>query len=166
MMVVPALVAELDRELALTRRVLERVSETDADWRPHARSFSMGELAAHLVHVLGYARNLLTERGYDLLDAKGSPGRAYPTREALLAAFDRRAAAARQLLATRSDADLYGEWRLTRGREEVFIAPRGLVLRRFLFNHLLHHRGQLTVYLLMRDVAPPALYGSPADEGP
>ncbi len=116
--------------------------------------------------MLGYARNLLTERGYDLLDATGSPGRAYPTREALLAAFDRRAAAARQLLATRSDADLYGEWRLTRGREEVFIAPRGLVLRRFLFNHLLHHRGQLTVYLLIRDVAPPALYGSPADEGP
>jgi uncharacterized damage-inducible protein DinB len=164
MMIIPALLAELDRELAVTRRLLERVPDAEAAWRPHERSFSLGELAAHLVHVLGYAKNLLTEPGYDLLASTGKGTRAYATREALLEAFDRRAASARQLLATRSDADLHGSWQLSRGREEVFTAPRGLVLRRFLFNHLVHHRGQLTIYLRMRGVDLPAIYGPSSDE--
>jgi uncharacterized damage-inducible protein DinB len=163
MMVVPLLLTEFDEEIARTRDLLARLPAGASDWRPHPRSFSLGQLAAHIVHVLGYARNLLMEPACDLSDTTSAPVTPYPTGEVLLEAFDRRASAARQMMATRSDADLYGPWQMMRGRDEIFVAPRGLVLRRFLLNHLIHHRGQMTVYLRMCGVTVPAVYGLHAD---
>ena len=157
-----ALLDELVREVALTRRVLERLPD-QPDWRPHPRSRSLGELAGHLLDVLGYARNLIETPGYDFADATGHH-RPHQGRDALLAAFDAAADRTRRTLAAATDATLLERWRLSRGREELFTAPRALVVRRFLLNHLVHHRGQLLVYLRMLEVALPAIYGPSADE--
>ncbi|HEY8551161.1 MAG TPA: DinB family protein, partial [Vicinamibacterales bacterium] len=139
------LLQEFDREVPLTRRLLERVPDAP-DWRPHPRAMSIGELAAHVADLLDYSRNLLDAPGYDLLSATGVR-RVYADRAALLAAFDAAAARARAALAARTDAALLERWRFLRGTEEIFSAPRSLVFRRFLLNHLVHHRAQLGVYL-------------------
>lgn len=160
-----ALIAELDREMAITRRVLERVplDEGLGDWRPHPRSMSLAELAAHVAGLLAYARNLLDAPGYDLERAAG-PRETFGTRAALLTAFDDNGARARLALAVKTDADLLTHWKLSRGKEELFTAPRVLVVRRYLFNHLVHHRGQLSVYLRLLDRPLPPIYGPTADE--
>jgi uncharacterized damage-inducible protein DinB len=156
------LLEEFDRETTATRRLLACVPDRLA-WQPHPRSMTLGELGQHIVDVLGYARNLLVEPGYEMRDAAG-PRRTCTSPADLLAAFEAGVAATRVLLLDTTDLTLFERWRLSRGRDELFSAPRGLVVRRFLLNHLIHHRAQLTVYLRMLDVAIPGLYGPSADE--
>ena len=163
MPIADALLAEFDREMTTTRRVLERVPEERFDWKPHARSFSIGALAAHVASLPTWAVETLTRSEIDL-DPGRPPPAAPPSRRELLAAFDTNAAAARTALAGRSDAELTGMWSLTRGGRTLFSMPKAVVLRSFVFNHLIHHRGQLTVYLRLLDVPVPSVYGPSADE--
>jgi uncharacterized damage-inducible protein DinB len=157
---------EFDHEMANTRKVLERVPEAHADWKPHAKSYSLGELALHLANLPTWAAITLQESGIDLGSGDHSPPRReFVTRAALLEAFDRNVAEARAAIAATTDAQMMEPWTLRMGGNEVFTLPKAAVLRSFVMNHPIHHRGQLTVYLRMKDVPLPAIYGPSADEG-
>jgi uncharacterized damage-inducible protein DinB len=90
----------------------------------------------------------------------GSP----TSRDELLREFDRKVASARALLAAATDPELLTPWTLMQAQQEFFTLPRISVLRSFVMNHLIHHRGQLTVYLRLKDVSLPPIYGPTADE--
>jgi uncharacterized damage-inducible protein DinB len=161
---VDALVPEFDHESSTTRRLLERVPEAQFDWRPHARSMPLGQLANHLSSVVGWGLTTLTAGGFDLA---GTPPPASPaSKEALLDGYDEIVRKTRAALVGTNDAELMAPWSLRHGRDVVFTMPRAAVWRSFVLNHLIHHRGQLTVYLRLRDIAVPSIYGPSADEQP
>jgi uncharacterized damage-inducible protein DinB len=163
MPLVDALLPEFDHEMATTRTVLERVPEEKFDWKPHAKSFSLGALAAHVATLPVWATETLT-RGEIDLDPNQRPPSALPSRTELLATFDRNVGDARAALAGRTDAELDAMWSLKRGGRTLFTMPKTAVLRSFVLNHLVHHRGQLTVYLRLVDAPVPSIYGPSADE--
>ena len=165
MTIVEALLPEFDREMGLTRRLLERVPEGQFDWRPHSRSMTLGRLAEHLAQLPEWAALTLTQRGSEIaapLDGHLPPS----TRSGVLTLFDQNVSKARSALTGRTDAELMAPWTLTSQGKEVFTMPKATVLRTFVLNHLVHHRGQLTVYLRMHDVALPSIYGPSGDEQP
>ena len=156
---------EFDREMATTRTVLELVRDEDADWQPHMKSFSMGKLAVHIANLPRWARLALHATEYDMNPPGGSdePPRTYESTSALLEEFDTNVQAAHDAIASASDEDFMQGWTLKSGGHEVFTQPRVGVLRSFVMNHIYHHRGQLTVYLRLRDIPLPMVYGPTAD---
>lgn len=163
MPIADALLPEFDHEMTTTRKVLERVPEDKLDWKPHARSFSIGVLASHVASLPTWAVETLTRSEIDLGPDQRPPA-VLPSRRELLATFDASAAAARAALAGRTDAELMAMWSLKRSGRTLFSMPKAAVLRSFVLNHLIHHRGQLTVYLRLLDVPVPSIYGPSADE--
>ena len=160
-----SLLPEFDVEMANTRKVLERVPEADFAWKPHAKSFSMGELAGHVASIPGWMTSTLVDDAFDV-----SPGgvpasfpKAASAKEAV-AMFDEGVPAARAALEAASDASFLESWSLLASGEPLFTMPRVAVVRSFVMNHLIHHRAQLCVYLRLKDVPVPALYGPSADE--
>jgi uncharacterized damage-inducible protein DinB len=123
---------------------------------------SLGGLATHLANLANWGLVTLNEPGIDLATA-GVAAEA-TSRAEVLAAFDRNAAATRASLAGKTDAELMAPWALKREGSTLFTMPKASVWRSFVVNHLIHHRGQLTVYLRMQDVPLPSIYGPSADE--
>lgn len=152
--------AEFDQEMATTRRCIERVPTEKGKWKPHEKSFPLGHLAQLVSAMPGWITNVLTE---DALDMDGYPGYSYETTETLLEQFDAHVAAAREAIRATKDEDLDANWSLRNGEQVFMTLPRGVVARQTL-NHLVHHRGQLTVYLRLIDVPVPSIYGPTADE--
>lgn len=167
MSLAPALLAEFDHEMAGLRRTLERIPADRFDFRPHPRSFSLGQLANHLATVPGWVAGTLACTEMDFSDPAVQAAMPKPvdTPDQLLALFDQGVADARASLGRASDADFAVVWTGRSGDKTLFALPRIGVLRAFVLNHAVHHRGQLTVYLRMLDVPVPALYGPSADEG-
>lgn len=161
-----SLLPEFDHEMATTRRILERVPERDFEWRPHDRSMSLGELAGHIAHLPSWCSATLETTRLDVDTVAATFARLAQPESliALLRDFTSRAAAARVLLVSRTDAELLVPWTLTRGDQELFTMPRFSAIRSFVLNHLIHHRGQLTVYLRLKNVPVPPIYGPTADE--
>lgn len=161
-----ALLSEFDQEAQTTRRVLERVPEDKFDWKPHAKSMSLGRLASHVAELTGWGVEMMQKDSLDMNPPGGQPytPTIHSTRDALLKAFDAHAAATRKALEQSPDARLAETWTLLNGGQTIFSMPKGAVLRAFVFNHVVHHRGQLSVYLRLNDVAVPAIYGPSADE--
>ena len=157
------LLPEFDHEMAGTRRVLARVPMQRYDWTPHAKSFSLGRLANHLAGIPRWGVVALTAPEFDFAQP-GPAASPATTGEALLAGFDDKVAAARAALAGAADAAFAEPWTLRNGEHVVFTLPRAVVLRNLVFNHNVHHRGQMTVYLRLLDVPVPGLYGPSADE--
>jgi uncharacterized damage-inducible protein DinB len=155
-----AFLAELDVELPTTRRLLERVPGDKGAWKPHPKSFSLGHLAQLVARMPGWIPMTLRET---VLDLSGAPAYSLEKTEALLAEFDRNAAQARAALAAVKDEDFRVAWSLKAGERVFFTKPR-LVVMRETVNHLVHHRGQLSVYLRLVDVPLPSIYGPTADE--
>lgn len=151
---------EFDQEMATTRRLLERVPSEKGPWKPHPKSFPLGHLAQLVATMPGWITNALRETSLDLAS---SPGYGFETTETLLREFDRHVAEAREALAATTEADLAVPWSLRHGDQVIFTAPRGEIARQHL-DHLIHHRGQLTVYLRLIDVPLPSIYGPTADE--
>ena len=157
------LLAEYDHEIATTRKLLARISDDRLAWRPHAKSMALGELATHLSNLPHWAAAILNDTSFDL--ASGPPNlAAFGSRAAVLDHFDRTAASARAAL-DKTDAEFMAPWTLKRGGHELFTMPRVATFRSFVLSHLIHHRGQLSVYLRLLDVPVPAIYGPSADEG-
>ncbi|MBI2220860.1 MAG: DinB family protein [Acidobacteria bacterium] len=161
-----ALLPEFDHEMAVTRRLLERVPEADLAWKPHDKSMSLGGLATHLSNLPTWAEQITqqTELDMDSIPPEARP-KVPANRVGLLEMFDRNVAAARSRLAAMSDGEYLAAWTFKKGGRIVFTLPRIAALRGFLMNHSIHHRGQLSVYLRLRNVALPAIYGPSADEG-
>ena len=163
MPLVDALLPEFDHEMTTTRKVIERVPEDKFDWKPHAKSFSLGALATHLANLPTWGTETLTKSEIDLPAAQ-PPLAALPSKTELMAVFDRNVAAARAALAGKTDAELLAIWSLKRGGRTLFSMPKTAVLRSFVLSHVIHHRGQLSVYLRLLDVPVPSIYGPSADE--
>jgi uncharacterized damage-inducible protein DinB len=165
MSIAESLLPEFDHEMASTRRMLEAVPAADADWRPHPKSYSLGDLASHLARLALWGRFTLEEPELDL----GAPANAalararFTTTPDLLEQFDRNVREARAALAAVSDAAMGETWTLKNAGTVIFSMPRVAVLRGFVLNHMIHHRGQMSVYLRLRDVPLPSLYGPTAD---
>ena len=161
-----ALLPEFDTEMASTRKVLERVPVEKADYKPHAKSGSLGWLAWHVADLPHWVVETIHKDELDF----APPGAPRPTppkvdsREKLLASFDQKVAAARAAIAGADDAHLAKSWTLKAGGHTIFTMPRAAVLRSFVMNHLIHHRAQLGVYLRLNDVPVPGMYGPSADE--
>jgi len=160
-----SLLPEFDHEMAVTRRVLERLPESGWTWKPHEKSFDLGGLAAHVARIPRWGRSILDGDSYDL-DHEGTAATSAPpaTLQSVLETFDRHVGELRKQLLSRSDAELMAPWALKRGTHLVMSMPRLTALRSFVLHHLIHHRGQLTVYLRLQDVPLPPIYGSTADE--
>lgn len=153
---------ELEQEAAITRRSLERVPADRLSWAPHPKSMTLGTLALHLAVLPGAISQMAVQPAFDLAWLVPHP-QATSTQE-VLAAHDRSVSQARATLASLSDDDLQLPWQLLRDGELLFAIPRANVFRATLFNHCVHHRGQLTVYLRELGIAVPAIYGASADE--
>ena len=156
---------ELDQEAAVTRRVLERVPEDKLDWRPHEKSFSLGQLAMHVATIPGALTQVSTEPEFNV-KGRNVPRPSASSRAELLGALDQSLEQARQLLGSMDGDSLAAPWKMVDGEQLLLTIPRAAFLRRIMLNHWYHHRGQLTVYLRQTGALVPGVYGPSADEAP
>jgi uncharacterized damage-inducible protein DinB len=161
-----SILPEFDHEMKTTRKLLERIPEQSAGWKPHAKSMSLGHLGVHLSQLPIWGMFTMKQTELDLNPPGGTP---YQTPEfestgALLAAFDDHVQQAREAIEGASDEDFMVPWTLKNGGQTIFSMPRVACLRSFVVNHVIHHRGQLSVYLRLNDVPVPSIYGPSADE--
>ena len=161
-MIKDALLAEYDHEVATTRKLLERIPDEKLAWKPHVKSMSLGGLGTHLANLPTWTGNVLNEVFFDLDTMTRSAERT--SRADILATFDENTARARNWM-DKTDAEYLARWALRRGEHEMFSMPRIAAFRSFVMSHLIHHRGQLSVYLRLNDVPVPPIYGPTADEG-
>jgi uncharacterized damage-inducible protein DinB len=163
MAIAQGLLQELEQEAQTTRRVLERVPDAHLDWRPHPKSYSLGQLALHIAQIPGAVATLA-------MQSPATPPQFVQERAArsadLLPALQASVDTAKSTLAGVSDAAMQETWRLVAGPHELMAMPRVAFLRAVMLNHWYHHRGQLVVYLRQLDVPIPSVYGPSADENP
>lgn len=157
-----ALLAELEQEAKTTRKLLERVPEQKFSWQPHEKSMSLGRLATHVAEMMGWLEATLNLNELDLA-GDYQPVVANTNKE-LVALFDKNLARCVELLNKATDEQLHQPWRLRKGDHVLFELPKIAVIRSMVFNHVIHHRGQLSVYLRLLDVPLPSIYGPTADE--
>ncbi len=164
MPMIDALIAEMKHEAGLTRKLLERLPSGKADWKPHEKSMTLGRLAGHTAEMIGWGTTTI---GTPELDFSAGP----PIQPAQVATAEEAVALVDQGLAEflatapgTSDAALFEDWTLRDGEQVYFSMPRIQCLRGFVLNHMVHHRGQLTVYLRLLEVPLPGLYGPSADD--
>ncbi|HMI51838.1 MAG TPA: DinB family protein [Candidatus Saccharimonadales bacterium] len=161
MSLIPLLLTEFDQEMQNTQKTLERVPADKWDWKPHDKSGNLGWLAGHVATLPRFVVPVVAE---SKMDISGYPSPKVNHPSELLQAFAKSREDARQALTTLKDDRLNETWTLTWEGKEIFSMPRYHVLRVMCFNHSVHHRAQLTVYLRLLDVAVPAIYGPSADE--
>jgi len=157
-------IAELQQEAIATRKCLERIPEDKFGWKPHEKSFTMSKLAAHVAETLDWVNEIIKTPELDFAAYDYKPFEPKTTAE-LVEFFDKNLVAAEEALKNASDKTMMENWKLRNGEEIYFEMPRAQVLRGMAFNHLINHRGQLSVYLRLNDIPVPALYGPSADEG-
>jgi uncharacterized damage-inducible protein DinB len=157
------LLRELEAELPVTRELLRRLPEASWTWSPHPRAMSLGRLGSHIAEVTRYGSLVLTTQRVDSEVRARGPMEPRGT-TALLEVFDREAAEFTAALGAADDALLRGRWSYCKGDRVVFEVSRIGALRRFVLNHLVHHRGQLSTYLRQLDVELPQIYGPSADD--
>ncbi len=161
-----SMLPELEMELATTRKCLERLPTDKFGWKPHEKSMTMAGLATHIANMLGWGADTCKSDSFDVAPVGGEPYKEDPaaSTEDLLAKFDKNAAAFKAALATTTDEQMMVTWSLLSGGNVLFAMPRVACLRGMILNHIVHHRGQLTVYLRLNDIAVPSIYGPSADE--
>ena len=153
---------DLDNELASTRRVLERFPDGKGGWRPHAKSRTIGQLAAHVAALPGLGALMLTTDGLDAATRPPLPD--VDTAAELVALFDARTQDLRAAIAQANDTLLGQSWTLRAGDRVFFSLPKHVALRTAFMNHSIHHRAQLGVYYRLLDIPVPICYGPTADE--
>lgn len=158
-----AFLGELDHEAQTTRKVLERIPTEKFDWKPHEKSMTMGQLAAHVADMFSWYSGTMDMEEMDFAAGYENPKPA--TTEELLAIFDKNVAQANESLKrAETDEQFRQNWTLRNGEHIFFTLPRANVLRTMVANHIVHHRGQLTVYMRLNDIPVPGVYGPSADE--
>jgi uncharacterized damage-inducible protein DinB len=159
-----ALLPEFDHEMGVTRKLLERVPEADFAWKPHEKSFSLGALSAHLAQIPEWSAVILGQPSFNLEGGDEHARPAPTSRAQVLAAFDKAVAGARDQLASKGDGELMASWTFQKDGKTMFEVPAVAAFKSFIVNHSVHHRGQLSVYLRLRNVPVPSMYGPSADE--
>jgi uncharacterized damage-inducible protein DinB len=154
---------EVDREAQTTKRVLERVPGDKLTWKPHSKSFSLGQLALHIAALPAGVTAAATPDSFEAPNfTQAQPNSC----QEVLDSFSKSLVAAKESLHNMDDARLAATWTLTRNGKPIMSVPRVDFLRSIMMNHLYHHRGQLSVYLRILDVPVPSIYGPSADEDP
>ena len=154
---------DLETELASSRRLLERFPDEHADWKPHPKSTSLAQLATHIAELPQFGSAIAAKPAWRIGVDKFERVNAR-TRAEILALHERSADICRKALASLAPEALEHEWRMHKDGAAVFSGRRGPLLRRMLFSHIAHHRGQLTVYYRLLGVPVPGMYGPSADE--
>jgi uncharacterized damage-inducible protein DinB len=156
------LLPEFDQEMASTRKILAIVPDEKFAYKPHEKSMSLGRLAGHVAEMPSWAGHTLEVE--TLTIQPGEKGYEPESRQAMLGKFDKDVAETRARLASVSDEDMAKTWTLVYGGQTIFSMPRTAVWRGAVMNHMVHHRGQLGVYLRLNEVEIPGMYGPSADE--
>ena len=163
MAIVDALLPEFDHEMAVTRKVLERVDGAQFGWQPHEKSMSLGRLATHVAEIPQWGHTILNEPEFNMVDGEYKPTATATTAE-VMDLFDRQVKTIRAILVAKTDAELMSTWTFKQNGKELFGMPRAAAWRSWVMNHLIHHRGQLSVYLRLTGSKVPGIYGPSADE--
>ena len=158
-----SILMELDQEAQTTKRVLDRIPEDKLSWKPHPKSYSLGQLALHIASLPG---NVAAAAAQDTFEAPNFSQPEPKNRQEILDTFSKSLAGAKETLEKMDDARLLAVWSLTKNGKVLMSVPRIGFIRSILMNHLYHHRGQLSVYLRILDVPVPSIYGPSADENP
>jgi uncharacterized damage-inducible protein DinB len=159
-----ALIGELKHESSLTRKMLERVPLDKKGWKPHEKSMTLGRLASHIADLTHWISDIIHIDDFDFTrDFNFSPHTA-ATSEELLEIFQTTLDKAITDLSNVDEKELEKNWTVRRGEQVLFTTPKKISIRNWTMNHMIHHRGQLSVYLRLLDVPVPGMYGPSADE--
>jgi uncharacterized damage-inducible protein DinB len=160
---IDSLLAEFAHETATARKHLERLPTEQFEWRPHTKSFTAGQLASHMVDCIRWIEPIF---GADELDMDPAAYKPFGAKSvaALLETFDAEVATAKQVMSSAADTSASQPWRLKVHGRVWFEKPREAVFRDMTLSHLVHHRGQFSVYLRLLEVPVPGSYGPTADE--
>lgn len=159
------LISEFDHEAQTTRKHLERLPEDKFEWQPHQKSFSAIYLASHIVECIGWGEPVFNQEEIDFDPTTYKPYKA-PSKDDLLKTFEKNVKNCQQAMANADDAKLEQPWSLKMQGKVWFEKPREAVFRDFVLSHIIHHRGQFSVYLRLLEVPVPGSYGPSADEQP
>jgi uncharacterized damage-inducible protein DinB len=159
------LLRQFEQEAANTRKMLERVPAEHFDWRPHTKSMSLRELASHVAELPGlFIAYVLQSEEIDFAQQKFTPFTG-TTHQELMQLFEDNHQKAVKALDKTNIVEIGKSWTMKNGDHVIMTLPKQAVIRSLAMNHIIHHRGQLSVYLRMLDVAVPGMYGPSADEG-
>jgi uncharacterized damage-inducible protein DinB len=164
MAIVDSILMELDHEAQTTRRVLERVPGDKLGWKPHPKSYSLGQLATHIAETPGVIAGWVTQPKLEV--SGGFEQKSATSTAEILSALEASLTKAKEVVRGLDDATALSTWSLISSGKTLMTMPRLAVIRALLLNHWYHHRGQLSVYLRELDVPVPAIYGPSADENP
>jgi len=153
---------EFDAEVESTRRMFAAIPDEKLDFKPHETSMTFLQLAAHVANLPNWIPATLTQDELDVAAGFEQPDP--KTMADIVAHLDDAVAAGRAVLETATPEQLMSDWTLRSGDTVHFTMPKVAVLRSFVFNHIIHHRGQLAVYLRMNGIPVPGMYGPSADE--
>lgn len=159
-----ALTMELQHEAIATRKMLERIPSDKLAWKPHEKSMTLERIAGHIVEMITWTKATLTQDELDFATAGYTP-KTYTDATELVADFDANVADAIAVLGATTNETLATNWTLRNGEHVLFTMPKKAVMRFFVMSHIIHHRGQMSVYLRLLDIPVPSIYGPSADEG-
>lgn len=159
-----ALIAEMEQEAAVARKCLERVPAEKFDWKPHEKSMTFIRLASHVAEMFGWTMTTLEHQELDFSKTDYKPVELKTTEE-LVELLDKKVSEAIACLKNTPDETFVEGWTMRNGEQVYFTMSKIAVMRSFVMNHIVHHRGQLSVYLRLNDIPVPPMYGPSADEG-
>lgn len=155
-----AYLSELQMEATATRKCLERIPETTYDFKPHPRSMNMGYLVLLVAEIPLWIRYVIEEGEIDFATFKHEQPK---TTKEMLAHFEDNLRIATGSLKNLTEDKLRGDFNLKTNGQLLFSSPKIETIGSTL-NHWVHHRGQLTVYMRLNEIAVPSIYGPSADE--
>lgn len=158
-----AFITELKQESVLTKKILERVPLENASWKPHDKSMTLGRLATHIAQIPRWISNIINIPDYDFATQSYLASTAASQQE-LMEIFQQHLDKAISDLEGATDELLNQSWTIRRGEHVFNVLVNKVAIRAWGFSHLIHHRGQLSVYLRLLDVPVPGMYGPSADE--
>jgi uncharacterized damage-inducible protein DinB len=166
MSIAQSILPEFEQEMNGTRKVLERIPDDKLDWKVHEKSNTIGWVAGHLAEIPGWVESTLTKDEWDIHPKGGEPYRTTirTSRQEILDEFDKNVATAKKLIAKAPDEEFAKTWSLLAQGETLIKLPKLAVIRTWVLNHSIHHRGHLCVYYRLNEIPVPALYGPSADE--
>lgn len=160
-----ALLAEFENEMQTTRKCLASVPTEKMSWKPHEKSMSMGRLASHIADMVGWASEIIANDVLEIApDGAPPPANEAASTAELLENFDKHLAMGSASIRGASDETLFENWTFKFGGKALMTVPRMAAIRGFVLSHIIHHRGQLSVYLRLNDIPVPSIYGPSADD--
>jgi len=157
------LIAEIEQEAISARKCLERIPADKFAWKPHEKSMTLERIAGHIVEMVSWTKATLTHDELDFSKFDYTP-KQYTDSTQLVADFDKNIAESIEILNDTTNETMAENWTMRNGEQIYFTMPKAAVMRSFVMSHIIHHRGQMSVYLRLLDIPVPSIYGPTADE--